>query len=255
MYHSITFGNKNTWDAWHIVPDSRPVVSTPPVKTQFVSIPGMDGSLDFTEVLSGGVKYENRSGSWTFYVMNDYGEPNYDFNAWNELYAAIIQHIHGQRMFIWMEDDPEYIYGGRFTLDKWDSPKDYSKITINYVIDPYKYKGHLDGDGNVVRDTENSTAAIDWKWDELFDLTIKYGKFDVDGTKTRSFVNDTDIDIELCIKVSNPMTVVYEGETYELKPGYNRESGIIIRPGSSNRMEFQGNGTVTVDYDKYGEII
>jgi len=255
MYHSITFGNKNTWDAWHIVPDSRPVVNTPPVKTSYASIPGMDGSLDFTEVLSGGVKYDSRSGSWTFYVMNDYGERNYDFKAWNELYAALLQHLHGQKMLIWMEDDPEYVYSGRFTLERWESPKDYSKVTITYVIDPYKYKGHVDENGNVVRDTKNSTAASDWKWDDLFDLTIKYGKFEVDGTKARTFINDTENDIELCIKVSTEMTVLYEGLTYELKPAYNRESGIIIHPGTSNVAVFQGSGHVTVDYDKYGEIL
>ena len=29
MYHSITIGDKNTWDDWKIIPVSRPVVAPP----------------------------------------------------------------------------------------------------------------------------------------------------------------------------------------------------------------------------------
>ena len=31
FYHSVVFGEKNTWDDWHLVPSSRPVINPPDV--------------------------------------------------------------------------------------------------------------------------------------------------------------------------------------------------------------------------------
>lgn len=38
-----------------------------------------------------------------------------------------------------MEDAPEYFYEGRFTVNSWKSPKDWSHITIDYSVGPYKW--------------------------------------------------------------------------------------------------------------------
>ena len=29
MYHSITIGDKNTWDDWHMIPVTPPVIAPP----------------------------------------------------------------------------------------------------------------------------------------------------------------------------------------------------------------------------------
>ena len=64
MYHSINFGNKNTWDDWRLIPTSRPVFLPPDVKKVLVDLPGSDGVIDLTESLTGYVKYGNRKGSF-----------------------------------------------------------------------------------------------------------------------------------------------------------------------------------------------
>ena len=58
MYHSITIGDKNTWDDWHLIPTTRPLFAPPGVKKNIVSIPGGDGSLDLTEALTGRPTYK-----------------------------------------------------------------------------------------------------------------------------------------------------------------------------------------------------
>lgn len=63
MYHSVFFGGKNTWDDWHIVPSSRPVIKPPTKKTNYLDIPGADGNLDLSEALTGYPVYNNREGS------------------------------------------------------------------------------------------------------------------------------------------------------------------------------------------------
>lgn len=132
MYHSIYFGDKNTWDDWHLIPSSRPVFSTPKVKSKYLDIPGGNGSIDLTDALTGYPLYNNREGSFEFLVMNDYGH-------WFDRYSDIADYIHGQSMRIILEDEPEYYYEGRCAMGEWRSEKDWSRVVIEYNVGPYKW--------------------------------------------------------------------------------------------------------------------
>lgn len=138
-YHSITFGDKNTWTDWHLVPSTRPVVNPPKPKTQYVDIPGADGSIDLTDSLAGRPVFSDREGSFDFIVLNDYNIDNYDYN-WIDVYTEILQYLHGRRMTMFLEDDPEYYYEGRFEVNNWTTDANNSTISINYVLNPYKYR-------------------------------------------------------------------------------------------------------------------
>ncbi len=131
MYHSITIGDKNTWDDRHLIPASRPLFNPPTIKENMVDIPGGDGVLDLTASLAGRPTYNNRTGSWTFYVQNG-------FKDWTVLYSEIMTYLHGQEFKAVLEDDPAYYYEGRFSVNQWKSDKDYSQIVINYNVEPYK---------------------------------------------------------------------------------------------------------------------
>lgn len=135
----------NTWDDWHLMPASRPLFNPPGVRTNYIEIPGMDGILDATEVLSGRPLYENRTGSNEFYVMNGYG-------TWAGRYSEIMNYLHGKRVKAILEDDPFYYYYGRMTVNQWKSEKDWSKITLDYDFYPYKMEARAPEDG-------------DWLWD------------------------------------------------------------------------------------------
>lgn len=133
MYHSITIGDKNTWGHWHLYPESRPLVVPPKRKTNYVDVPGMNGTLDFSEVLTGYPTYEMREGTWTFYVENGYGE-------WFERYTEIMNYLQqGKKYQVVLEDDPDHYYEGYLSVNQWQSVKDYSKIAIDYKMFPYKY--------------------------------------------------------------------------------------------------------------------
>lgn len=132
MYHSVTFGEKNTWDDWRLVPSSRPVFNPPTQKVRTLDIPGGDGVIDLSQSLTGYPVYQNRTGSIEFIVMND-------FKPWHMAYSDIMDYLHGQTMRAVLEDDPEYFYEGRFTVNAWKSDKDWSRITIDYDVGPYKW--------------------------------------------------------------------------------------------------------------------
>ena len=66
--HSVTFGDKNSWTDFHLVPTSRPVISLPTFKERYVDIPWRSGVADLGSLLTGGPVYANRIGSIEFLV-------------------------------------------------------------------------------------------------------------------------------------------------------------------------------------------
>ncbi|MCD8119765.1 MAG: hypothetical protein LUE29_09870 [Lachnospiraceae bacterium] len=181
MYHSITFGDKNTWDDWHIVPTSRPFFSPPELKKKTLDIPGADGVIDLTEALTGYPVYENRTGSIEFVVMNDYCQPIDSADEWQEIYSDIMDYLHGQKMIAVLEDDPTYYYEGRFTVSQWQSGSYYSVITIDYDVNPYKWSLY-DSFGEWLADPFDisSTVSVDASFKELSIDTPDVGKiFDI----------------------------------------------------------------------------
>lgn len=228
-YHSITIGDKNTWDDWHIVPASRPLISAPRVKTSFISIPGGDGALDLTEVLAGRPTYERRTGSWEFIVMNDYGD-------WATRYSDMMAYLQGRQFKIILDDDPEYYYLGRVSVNEWRSEPYWSRVVFDYNVDPYKR--NVDGFGDK------------WLWDPFnFETgTVQdYHKLTVNGTLELDFINDGIANIRPIISSSvSGMKMAYSGTTYTLDRGPNVIDGLVFSSGT-NHLIFTGNGEVSIE--------
>lgn len=169
QYHSVIFRyinqsggtikELNTWDDWHLVPTSRPLFSQPTQKTQYIDIPGADGSIDLTESLTPYPVYNNRTGSLEFIVMNGY-------ESWDVKLSMINNFLHGKKMRAILEDDPSYYYEGRFTVNNWKSNNNgtWSNITIDYNVAPYK--------------TSLLSTVDDWLWDPFsFETGIIYPSY------------------------------------------------------------------------------
>lgn len=133
MYHSIIIRVDgrfvNTWDDWHLIPSSRPVIAPPQERTNFVTVGGRDGVLDFSQTLSGRPVFDNRSGSIEFYVENDYWD-------WETAYTTICETLQGKRIKMALEDNPSHYYEGLLYVDKWTSDKGHSKISLKYNLHP-----------------------------------------------------------------------------------------------------------------------
>lgn len=228
-YHSINIGDANTWDDWHIVPSSRPLIAAPQVKTSFVSLPGGDGGLDLTEVLAGRPTYERRIGSWEFVVMNDYGD-------WATRYSDIMAYLQGKEYRIIFDDDPNYYYLGRLSVNEWRSEPYYSRIVIDYNVEPYKY--NVDGFGS------------NWLWDQFnFETGViqDYRRMIVDGSLSLTYINDSLISTTPTITSSvNNMKMTFNGTRYNLVKGPNVFANVVFQPGD-NPISFQGTGIVSIE--------
>lgn len=227
MYHSITIGNKNTWDDWHLIPKTRPLFSSPPVKFNYIELSGTDSLLDLTTVMSGKPLYGNRSGSWTFIVENG-------FMDWATLYSEIMVYLHGQKLKAILEDDPNYYYEGRFSVNDWKSNPDWSEIVIDYNVGPYKK--HLLG-------------SDDWLWDTFnFETdTIRYYKnLVVDGSLDVVVIGDMMDAVPVLVSSAANMKLIYNGTTYNLDRGANQFRDVVISTGENN-LRFVGNGTISIN--------
>lgn len=228
MYHSITIGDKNTWDDWHLIPATRPLFNPPTVKENMVNIPGGDGVLDLTASLAGRPTYNNRTGSWTFYVQNG-------FKDWSVLYSEIMVYLHGQTFKAILEDDPAYFYEGRFSVNQWKSDKDCSQVVINYNVGPYK--------------KEINNTGSDWLWDPFnFETGIirNYKNLSVLTSLTVVVEGDMMDSVPIIIASASGMQVTYEGKTYSLSKGANTIPQIVLHSGE-NTLIFAGQGTITIE--------
>lgn len=235
MYHSIIFSdgnsNRNTYNNWHLVPESRPLVNPPKKKTNYVNVPGSNGSLDFSEVLTGYPVFEDREGSWTFYVLNGY-------EGWQVIYTSIMAFLHGKKIKVTLEDDPNYYYEGILSVNKWESVKDYSKITIDYKLFPYKYWKN---------ETTFEMTGTDGTWSNALVLSTQLGVMPVSPNVT------TTATLDLRLK-NNDLNTDY---TVSVVEGSNiRIPAFILTKlhnAAVNRFYIRGAGTATYKW-RNGEL-
>lgn len=154
--HSLNFvddtTNINTWVDWHLVPMSRPLVNAPAMKTNIIDLPGADGQIDLSTVVSGKPVYSNRTGTWEFMVQNGW-KPNlefpYDTQSWVTMFSLIMNTLDGKMMKVLLDNEsvldsetgvysPSWYYKGRITISNWNTGDHYSTITLGYDLEPYK---------------------------------------------------------------------------------------------------------------------
>lgn len=138
---------KHTWNDWHLIPSKRPQLPPPSLKTNYVDIPGAHGHLDLSEVLTNEPRFENRSGSMEFILMNksiNHDGPEYEV-TWDVRYSDIMNWLHGRNARMVLDDDPNWTWVARFTVTGFESQNNYSTIQISYDAYPYKVKFGQDG--------------------------------------------------------------------------------------------------------------
>lgn len=129
-----------TWDNWHLVPTSRPLVVPPSIKTNYVDLPGTNGMLDLTTYLTGAPLYNNREGSFEFMVIGSDPSTGASYGSWISRYQTIMNALAGKSATLRLADDPNYYYTGRLWVSDWTSNNDGSgsTITFDYNLEPYK---------------------------------------------------------------------------------------------------------------------
>lgn len=137
--NGVTFGNKHSYRTWRMLLASHPEISPPAPKTKLIQVPGSNAVIDLTESLTGGeVKYEPRSIRCVFYVIGGRSK-------WPAVYSAVLNEVHGKRMKITLDKDPNWYYEGRVVVDQFDSDESSATIVITAEVEPYKKAKYGEG--------------------------------------------------------------------------------------------------------------
>ena len=236
--HGTTFINVNTGESRHsyrdfgLFPSEVNMPDPPGIQTQFIEVPGMDGTLDVTEALDGTIHYDDR----------DYSQKYIDIigrNGMHTRYSALQNFLHGKRMRMILDDDPDWYYEGRFTIGD-PSPVNFKNtVKIQAVLRPFKY-------------AINSTVD-DWLWDPFnFDSGIirEYNNIEIEQTRDVTVIG-SEMPIVPIITVNSEngdgIDLIYEGNRYHLSDGKNRIVTMVIT-AHEYIFHFEGIGVVSIEF-------
>lgn len=127
----VKFGEFHSWDDFSLILAQK-IIGTPSPKTEEIDIPGGDGVLDLTDFF-GEVKYNNRELSFEYSTI----VPQSEFM---DLFSRVQNALHGKKMQIVLDDDPDWFYIGRITVSEWKAEKAVGTLTIDCDCEPYKYR-------------------------------------------------------------------------------------------------------------------
>lgn len=214
MERYFLFGEHNTWNDWGLILTAKTDLEPPKVKTNYVDIEGMSGSLDLSEALTGEPTYEDRTFSASFFACDG------SYEERKRLLDTIICAIHGRKMKIMEPDDPHRYLYGRVTLKDVHHYVSYSDFTVEMRCDPWRY-----AHGETVQTIQVSS-------DNPVNVQI-YNS----GRKT------------VCpdITVSGQLTFTCCGVTSEATDGSYKLTTFKLYQGE-NVIQVSGSGTMTLTY-------
>ena len=102
-------------------------IPMPEPQTNFVEIPGRDGTLDLSEAF-GTIRYADRVIPLTLYCRAP-------FDALISTFAA---DVHGRRMNMIFDRDPTYYYDARITVEDVERHAGYCELSLKCRAKPYK---------------------------------------------------------------------------------------------------------------------
>lgn len=212
MINDVIFNNeKSAYNDWGIIL-TQSDIPLPEPKLFTVDIAGSDGVLDLSEALTGDVIYNNRNVKLTFELL--------ELDEYYDLIGEISNYLHGKMVTFSLENDDNYYYTGRASINSWECSKNKGKIVISVNCEPYKL------------DIAETIASI----------TV--------NNRTQEIILSNDRK-RVCpiLDVVGNITLNFEGQDYTLNAGKTQLLNLVLKEGN-NQLSIGGNGTITITYRK-----
>ena len=207
-------------------------IPMPDPKTQLVDIPGADGTVDLTEV-NGRPAYQDRNGIELVFDLQDG-----DYRKWFVEYSEFAKHIHGKKVKMILDDEPNHYYMARIKLDGKRTNPVYGRVVLSGDADPFKY--------------DLLASNEPWLWDSFsFRTGVIRNLGDVNITASNKTVTIRGAGIDTApvfiVTQANNLKLTYAGRTYTLKVGRNRFPA--VRVGEDDViLNFSGTGKMSIEY-------
>jgi len=210
--NGVNFGNYHSGQDFALVLNSKKI-GVPQPKTYKVPIESADGELDLTEFF-GGVKYGNRELEFKFTKI---------YGNFIEVFSAVQGAIHGRRMKIVLDEDPDYYYYGRIRVDQWESNATTGTVTVKCDCDPYKLKHEKTVQERVIGSSGSMLVRL---------------------YNTRKPAIPT-------ITTSGEITIAYKGGSYSVSDGTFTLTNLLLEEGYSDYTITGTAGTVVkIEYQE-----
>ena len=134
MMGKVFFDGKDTYTEYGLLLASKSI-SLPEVRTNMIDVPGRDGLLDASEVLTGEVTYKNRT-----ITLKLTGVDTVSGKKWPATISDFCNKVHGKRVKITFPEDTAHFYIGRCSVGKVGLVKMMQTIPVTVDCDPWKYK-------------------------------------------------------------------------------------------------------------------
>lgn len=231
-----SFDGKHSWRDFGLVIGNSDIVGIPRPKTLLVEIPGASKRLDLSEALTGQIEYEGRELN---FVLGGIGP----ISSWQNRLSDFLLSIHGKRIKVILDTDPEYYYIGRASVESFSRERAIGQIKLKVDCDPYKY--------------EIASSAEPWLWDGLnFESGLIRDYRDITVSKSKQMkIEGSHIPVVPSFVVSDltpsfasaRVYSTHAGNSWPLEVGTNRFADLKILP-EGDTLIFYGNYTVTIDF-------
>ena len=134
MMGKVFFDGKDTYTEYGLLLASKSI-SLPEVRTNMIDVPGRDGLLDASEVLTGEVTYKNRT-----ITLKLTGVDTVSGKKWPATISDFCNKVHGKRVKITFPEDTAHFYSGRCSVGQVKLVKMMQTIPVTVNCDPWKYK-------------------------------------------------------------------------------------------------------------------
>lgn len=224
----------HTYDDWGLYITNTDCIGEPKQYTRYVEVPGRQGKIDLTGVLSSSPVFISRE------IKINLAGTRHRTN-WDAVISTFRNNIMGHKCKIIFDNDLGYYWYGRVGIIDFSSVLNLGTFTLDIPeADPYKY--------------DVNSSADPWLWDPFnFETGV------ITQTGAESIVGSGSITINkghmlTCPSIvvsdlqSATFTVTYGGKTFDLSVGSNIIPSILVGGASNVTLTFTGTATVQVVY-------
>lgn len=209
---NVKFGSHDMLRDYGVIMTSFDI-GMPSQKRSSIEVPGMDGVIDLTYVLSEQKIYENRTASMTFEILFRKGADPWD------IHERIANEIHGNEMDIFLSFYPGWHLEGNVSVDGMGMNDGTATFKVTCDCNPYFIKNSL----------TRATYAVSGTMDAYI------------RNATRWTIPSTEVNGTVSVKTDDAAV--------SLSTGKGRNAAIVLKSGI-NKITLGGSGTITFEFQE-----
>ena len=189
------------------------VIGMPEPNITLLTVPGRNGRLDLSEVLTGDISYGNRELKLVLAAQTN-------IERWQATCLHIFNKYHGRSVTVIFDDDPGHYYVGRAAVSDPHRLRNAGQLTITVDAEPFRYETDI---------TEITLSAATTAFDGI--------------------LPNERMPVSPEVEVPSACTLMHGSDIFTLKAGRQSVPGFVLHEGD-NRVSLTGTKKAIFYYRK-----